>query len=206
MKDATWYFDFISPFAFLQWRKMAALDERARLVCQPVLLVAMLRHWGQLGPAEIEPKRRFTCKHIYWIARRDGVTLRFPPRHPFNPLPLLRLCIACGNTPQVVGRLLDYVWAEGRLPDETEHWEALLDELGIAPAALEQDAVKQALRTNTDTAIKGGVFGVPTLVVDDELFWGYDSFQFALDYLDDPGATLPEALRAPDAPPPGKPR
>ena len=91
MKRATWYFDFISPFAYLQWRRLR--DER-RLALEPVpiLFAAVLDHVGQKGPAEIPGKRTFTYRFVHWQARRAGVPLRFPPAHPFNPMAALRLC------------------------------------------------------------------------------------------------------------------
>jgi 2-hydroxychromene-2-carboxylate isomerase len=82
-----WYFDFISPFAYLHWPKVkAAMSERA-IMPVPILFAAVLDTRGQKGPAEIPSKREFTYRHVLWQARQAGVPLRFPPTHPFNPLP-----------------------------------------------------------------------------------------------------------------------
>jgi 2-hydroxychromene-2-carboxylate isomerase len=157
-----------------------------------VLLAGLLAHWGQLGPAEIGPKRSFIYRQVSWLARRRGVPLALPSAHPFNPLPLLRLAIHREVSDEVVARLFDFVWRDGKLPDDRAAWAALLDELGVenAERAIGAESVKQALRANTEAAIAAGVFGVPTLAVGEMLFWGNDSTQMACDYANDPRSFL----------------
>ena len=58
---------------------------------RPVLFAGMLAHHGQKGPAEIEAKRAWTFRHVHWLAHSHGIPMDTPARHPFNPLPLLRL-------------------------------------------------------------------------------------------------------------------
>ena len=116
-----WYFDFISPFSYLQWPRVrdlrAGRPDRPAIVPVPILLGAVLDARGQKGPAEIVGKREFTYRHVLWQARRQGVALRFPPRHPFNPLHALRLCIAAGTTADAVSAIFDWIWADGRAVD-----------------------------------------------------------------------------------------
>lgn len=179
-----WCFDFISPFAYLQWARLGELPAAVELRPRPVLLGAILKHWGQLGPAEIAPKRRFTYQHVTWLAARAGLPFTMPAGHPFNSLPLLRLAWALGPTPVVVERLFRYVWVDGHIPQQAEPWAALLAELG-APG--DEAAAKEQLRQATDGAIAHGVFGVPTAVAGGQLFWGYDAADMLLDYCRDPG-------------------
>jgi 2-hydroxychromene-2-carboxylate isomerase len=181
-----WYFDVVSPFAYLHWRKVQALAARREVALVPVLLAAILTARGQKGPAEIPGKREFTYRHVLWQARREGVPLRFPPTHPFNPVAALRACIAAGGTPAAVDAVFDWIWAQGRAGDSVEALAPLLPRLGVAASALADDAVKAALRANTDAALVAGVFGVPTLQVGESLFWGNDAHAFALALLDDP--------------------
>ncbi len=188
-----WYFDFVSPFAFLQWQRLGELPASARLTPRPVLLAGILGHWGQRGPAEIAPKRVFTYQHVTWLAARRGVPLRFPAGHPFNPLPLLRLALALGPSAELVTRLFRFVWVDGHLPQEPAPWRALLAELGVAEQQVE--AQKQALRGATEAAVAAGVFGVPAAVVDGRLFWGYDATDMLLDYCREPDRFDSEAMR-----------
>jgi 2-hydroxychromene-2-carboxylate isomerase len=181
-----WYFDVISPFAYLQWPKLKALAARREVVLVPVLLAAVLAARGQKGPAEIPGKREFTYRHVLWQAREAGVPLRFPPAHPFNPVTALRLCIAGGCTVAVVDAVFEWIWVQGKAGDSSEALQPLLQQLGIGADAVADPTVKNALRANTDAALAAGVFGVPTLQVGDALFWGNDAHGFALAVLDDP--------------------
>lgn len=187
-----WYFDFISPFSYLQWQRLKPMlrerenagEEPVKLV--PIVFAAVLDACGQKGPAEIPGKREFTYRHVLWLARQAGVPLRFPPTHPFNPLAALRLSIAAGDTPEAVDSVFDWLWTHGRTGDSVEALVPLLAALDIPAEALESDATKAALRANTDAAIAAGVYGVPTLSIGGELFWGNDAFDFALAALHDP--------------------
>lgn len=195
MTRAYWYFDFISPYAYLQWFRLPQLRGACELELRPILLAALLDHWGQRGPAEIAPKRLFTYHQVRWLARRHGVALKIPQAHPFNPLRLLRLCIYLGGSEAVVQRLFEFVWRDGCIPENAAAWSALTAELG-APNAEEgigRDEIKGALRANTETAIAAGVFGVPTIVADGQLFWGNDATDMVRDYLDDPASFTADA-------------
>ena len=184
-QQVDWYFDFISPYAWLQAETLDCLPPGVQLRCKPVLFAALLEHWGQLGPAEIAPKRVFTYRYIVWRAVKLGLRVHLPPSHPFNPLPLLRLAIVLGNEPQKMRRLFRFVWSEGKLPEEASAWRSLVEELGVpdAQARIAAPEVKMQLRSNGEEAIAAGVFGVPTLVIDGTLFWGVDATDMAADYL-----------------------
>ncbi|HVF64753.1 MAG TPA: 2-hydroxychromene-2-carboxylate isomerase [Casimicrobiaceae bacterium] len=208
---ADWYFDFISPFAYLQGERLASLAPQIRIRYRPVLFAGLLAANGHKGPAEIASKRVFTYRFVVWQADKLGIPLRFPHEHPFNPLPLLRLAIACDCAPDAVHRIFRFVWRDGRLPDLPIEWAELADDLGIRDAAarIADPDVKNALRANTDEAIGRGVFGVPTLAIDDTLFWGLDATEMARDYVTagrrfvDPEyervATLPEGAQRSEA-------
>lgn len=197
MMRAQWYFDFISPYAYLQAQRIQRLRESCELEPRPILLAALLSHWGQLGPAEIAPKRVFTYKQVRWLARRQGVALAIPEAHPFNPLKLLRLAIHLGSRDEVVRRLFEFVWRDGHIPENEAAWRALTTELGVANAdeAIARDEIKRALRANTEAAIAAGVFGVPTIAIDGQLFWGNDATDMACDYLGDPDSFAADAAQ-----------
>jgi 2-hydroxychromene-2-carboxylate isomerase len=185
MPSVDWYFDFISPFAYLQSEQLPVVAGRLRIRYRPVLFAALLDANGQKGPAEIPGKRAFTYKFVVWQARRQGIALKFPHEHPFNPLRLLRLAIACDCHPDAVQRIFRFVWRDGRLPDLPIEWAELAHDLGMpdADARIATGEVKDALRRNTDEALSRGVFGVPTLAIGGELFWGADATEMALDYV-----------------------
>lgn len=188
MTAIDWYFDFISPFSYLAWQKVKTLPPTtASLRPVPIVFGAVLAACGQKGPAEIPGKREFTYRHVLWQSRQEGVTLRFPPAHPFNPLPALRLCVAAGATVEAVDAVFDWIWGQGHAGDSLEALAPLAAALGVDSAAIGSDATKAALRANTEAAIAAGVYGVPTLVFDGSMFWGNDAHAFALAALHDPG-------------------
>ena len=186
----SWVFDVISPFAYLAFPRLEELPGGVELEVVPVLLAALLDNFGQRGPAEIPSKRRFTYRFVLWRARRLGLPLRMPPAHPFNPLVALRLIIAAGNNSRAAGTVLRAVFGEGRDVTDPAVIADLAAQLGVADpqGALADPAIKQRLRDNTQWACSRGVFGVPTLVIGEELFWGHDAIDMALDYLSKPQA------------------
>jgi 2-hydroxychromene-2-carboxylate isomerase len=201
----SWVFDVISPFSYLAFPRLAQLPPRVHLELVPVLLAGLLERFGQLGPAEIHSKRRFTYRFVLWRARRLGMPMRMPPVHPFNPLAALRLIIAAGSDKRAAGTVLDAVFREGRDVSDPAVIADLARGLGVADphGAVADPAIKQRLRANTDWAIARGIFGVPTLVVGEEFFWGHDAVDMALDYLKNPQVFADAAMQAADTLPVG---
>jgi 2-hydroxychromene-2-carboxylate isomerase len=187
--QASWYFDVISPFAYLNFHALQALRPRLQIRYVPVLFAGLLKHWGQLGPAEIPAKRKYIYRHCLWQAQQQGVPLKVPPQHPFNPLPALRLITALGAGEAVVREVYGFIFGEGRDIGDATEWQALTARLGVADARslIEAPATKQALQDQTAEAIAHGVFGVPTLLCRGELFWGNDSLGLLRDFLEQPG-------------------
>ncbi len=204
---ATWYFDFISPFAYLQLPKILALRDRLDITPVPIVFGAVLAHHGQLGPAEIAGKREFTYRFVQWQAVRAGVPLRFPPAHPFSSLAALRLCVAGGSDWHAVTTIFDHLWRDGRSGADASDLAEPARALGVtdAAAAIAHGEVKARLRANTDEALAAGVFGVPMLRLGDSLFWGNDATPMLEDWLATPElfasaeyqrlATLPAAVQ-----------
>ncbi|MGB0210656.1 2-hydroxychromene-2-carboxylate isomerase [Algiphilus sp.] len=199
MRTVDWYFDFISPFAYIAFERLHTLPADVRIQYRPVLFAALLDHWGQKGPAEIAPKRQWTFRWCTWLAQQHGITLRAPAVHPFNPLPYLRLCLAADCNPDAIRTIYRAIWTTGADPESPEQHRALADSLGIDPARTADPAIKQALRDGTASAAAAGVFGVPTLRIDGELFWGVDGMAFAADFIRDPAVLDSPGMRAIDA-------
>ena len=190
MKTLRFFFDPISPYAALAFAHLpqALVGCSYELVHVPVLFAAMLKANGQKGPAEIEGKRQWTFRQVYFLAHQLGVPLRLPAQHPFNPLALLRLCWASarpGDTPNrlAVEQVMQHVWAsEGADANAPERLAALRAQMTLHQDP-EGEAVKAALRQATDEALALGVFGVPTVEVDGRLFWGLDALPMLAAYL-----------------------
>lgn len=196
MPRLTWYFDFISPFSYLQLCRFGELPADAEVGYVPVLFAGLLGHWGQKGPAEIAPKRAFTYQYLQWYAEKHGIPFRMPPAHPFNPLKALRLCVALGSTPEVVQNIFEFIWTQGRTLEGND-WSSLCNRLEVSDpdAIIGVQAVKDTLKQNTEAAAARGVFGVPTFEVDGRLFWGMDATEMLIDYLERPDAFESEEVK-----------
>lgn len=188
MKHIDFYFDPISPYAYLAFEKLPeALQGISHSVCyKPILFAALLATHGQLGPAEIAPKREWTYRQVLWQAHTLGVPMQMPAAHPFNPLALLRLALACGK-PQsaapdaalwpnryVCEQVLAHVWQGGGDAADAGRLAALTERLA-PPCSPSSEEVKAQLRSSTDEALALGLFGVPSCVVDGKVFWGLDA-------------------------------
>ncbi len=181
MKRIVFWFDVISPFVHLAFERLPQVLEGCsyEVAYRPLLLAALLQYHGQKGPAEIDSKRAWTFRHVHWLARQHGITMATPLTHPFNPLALQRLALACaptGGLPnrRVVQTLLAHVWHGGADANDA----ARLDELRVQLAPQRDagaDEIKAELRAHSDEAIARGVFGVPSFELDGRLFWGLDS-------------------------------
>jgi 2-hydroxychromene-2-carboxylate isomerase len=188
MKTIEFYLDFISPYAWLGFDALpkALQGISHRVVHKPVLFAAMLKHYGQLGPAEIPAKRDWTYRQVLWQAKQQGTPLQLPAMHPFNPLGLLRLATACDADGQpsrfVCEQVFRHVWCSGQDAADPQRLAQLAAQL--KPARDPSDAdVKQALQAQTESAIAQGIFGVPTWVVDGRHFWGQDALPMLRAYL-----------------------
>ena len=189
MKTIVCYLDFISPYAYLAFQALpkSLMGVSHRMAYKPVLFAAMLKHHGQLGPAEIAGKGEWTYRQVLWQAKQLGVPLDMPQSHPFNPLPLLRLAVACSSDGEpnrfVCEAIFKHVWQGGAAADDAARLQALAQQM--APQrSVDASEVKDQLKTNTEEAIARGVFGVPSFCVDDKVFWGLDALPMLRAYLD----------------------
>jgi 2-hydroxychromene-2-carboxylate isomerase len=185
---ARWHFDFVSPFSYLHLKLLDGIGMPLEIEAVPVLFAGLLDATGSRGPAEIPAKRIQTYRYCTWLARREGIPLRFPPRHPFNPLFGLRLAVAGEASLETVERMFDVIWKDGRDPEDAETMSAMARAAGVddALAATSAPGVKARLRSNTEAAAAEGIYGVPTFEIAGEYFWGCDSIGLMNDFLRNP--------------------
>ena len=182
MRSLQFFFDVVSPYAWLGWHELNACRRRLDLEVDalPVLFGVLLDARGGVGPAELPEKRAYTFRDVQRCAQLAGLRLSGPPRHPFNPLKALRLCAALSDAEARfvwAGKLLDAAWSEGRDLESEDTLRELLLGSQLSPDLLDAittPAVKDQLRAYVDRALALGVFGVPSFVIGSELFWGHD--------------------------------
>ena len=187
MRPLEFYFDYLSPYAYFSWKKIEefCFDHKVELIIKPVVFGKLLDHWGQLGPAEIPPKREWLFKSCLFYASSHNLPLSFPKYHPFNSLSALRASlkmVSGEHQEKLVSALFHSGWGEGKDIGNLEVVSSVALEIGLDGDALKESIsrreVKDALKSNTDEAISKGVFGIPTIIFGDELFWGNDQFEY----------------------------
>ncbi len=184
---ATFYYDIVSPFAYLYLMQRSRLEKALDIKPVPVLLGGLLRATENKGPGEVAAKRPHTYQFCVWQAERLGIPFRFPEHHPFMTVTAQRLLVEQNADWKMVERAFDYVWVEGKDPNLS--WPEFCSHLGLAADTPKPESaeVKTQLIANTNQAKAAGAFGVPALVVNQHCFWGVDTIDWVLDYLGRPG-------------------
>lgn len=192
MKELNFYFDFLSPFSFFAWKRIEHLElsKKFKIHFKPVALGSLLNHWQIKGPGEITPKREFLLKQCLRYAAKNGIEFTTPKTHPFNSLYALRLALkSVGGDKQeeVIKTLWNAGWSERIDMGEPEELLTQLKKNNLPADELYEKSfsreAKQELKNNIQEAISFGVFGVPSFVVDEELFWGNDSIEDLLHFI-----------------------
>jgi 2-hydroxychromene-2-carboxylate isomerase len=199
------FFDFISPYSYLAWTQARALGARVghEVEPRPVLFAGILNALGTKGPAEVPARRAYVMKNLLRAAHRTGVPLAPPPAHPFNPLTALRVAaldLDAALRWRIIDALFAATWGGGGGIEGPARVGTVLRQAGIDEAPLlalaETPEAKERLRRNTDEALARGAFGVPTLFVQGEMFFGFDSFPELEAFLrgEDPAARNAELI------------
>jgi 2-hydroxychromene-2-carboxylate isomerase len=188
------FFDVGSPASYLAWTQLPGLCQRGRaqLIQRPMLLGAVFQATGNRSPVAVEAKRRYMLADLERHARRYGVAFRHNPHFPINTLALMRG--ATGVQMRMPERLDDYLgavfrglWIDQRNLADPAIVAATLTAAGFDPAQFQglvaDDAVKLALRATTDEAVARGVFGAPTVFVDNQMYFGQDRLSFVAEAL-----------------------
>ncbi len=192
-KKIKFYFDFLSPYSYFGWQshKNQPLSEY-EFEYIPVAMGQLFNHFEIKGPALVKPKREYLLKFCFRYAKKSNIYFAPPKEHPFNPLYALRLATkecAGENQRKIIDLLFSWAWSSKQInlsnPDEIE---AALNQAGLNGSKLLEKAssreVKQALKNNVAAAIENEVFGVPTFITENELFWGNDSIPDLLNFLE----------------------
>ncbi|SPA22876.1 DSBA oxidoreductase [Cupriavidus taiwanensis] len=193
-RQVEFFFDFGSPYSYLAWKELPRVAQRtgATIVWRPILLGGVFKATGNHSPAEVPAKLGWLHADTARWAGRYGVPFRQNPHFPVNTLMLMRG--ATGYLRQDEATFLRYadaifsaMWEQGRNLNDPAEIGAVLAAAGFDPGAaltlVDDPEVKQALKRDTEHAVTRGVFGAPSFIVGDELFWGNDRLLFVEDAL-----------------------
>jgi len=193
-KTVEFYFDLGSPATYLAYTQLPKICEQtdSQLIYVPILLGGVFKATGNASPATIAAKGKYMFQDLDRYARRYGVPLKFNPHFPINTLMLMRAVTGMQlRHPQrflaFVDCLFKALWVDGRSLDEPATVAAVLNQNGFDPdevlALTAEEEIKAALKVNTEKAVQRGVFGAPSMFVDDQLFFGQDRLDFVLEAL-----------------------
>ncbi|OQR98106.1 DSBA oxidoreductase, partial [Achlya hypogyna] len=163
---ATFYYDILSPYAYILLKTRAPLEQKLHLRPVPIFLPGLFKAHGVVGPMAIPSKRAFIYASVVHTTKKLGIPFKFSPRHPFTAVSALRLLTQIDADLNQVEMAFDFVFGQGNDPDDND--------------------IKAKLIANTVEAARRGVFGVPTIEVNDRLFFGSDSMEWLLEYVDNP--------------------
>lgn len=193
-KSVEFYFDLGSPATYLAYTQLPKICAQAdsQLIYIPMLLGGVFKATGNASPATIPAKGRYMFQDLERYAQRYGVPLKYNPNFPINTLMLMRAVTGMQlRHPQRFQAFIDCLfhalWVEARSLDEPATVAAVLTHNGFDPAqvlALTADEeVKAALKANTEQAVARGVFGAPSMFVDNQLYFGQDRLDFVIEAL-----------------------
>ena len=187
LKSIHFYFDYISPYAYFAWHKLPSIAKKFNCLIEvhPVVFGKLLDKWGQLGPAEIPPKKKWLNEYCLRYAAINKIEYNPPKKHPFNPLASLRMSLKAVsgiNQLQVIDTIFKGGWGQGKDLGDLATLISLLEKKSIDGKYLGEQVsknyVKKLLINETNSAIEKGIFGVPSIIIDDNLFWGNDQIEY----------------------------
>ena len=187
-KQVEFYFDFGSPYSYLAYKALPgiAVAHAAQIVWRPMLLGGVFKATGNHSPAEIPAKSKWMHQDMQRWAARYGAVFKHNPHFPINTLMLMRGAVGMQmrgtHFDKYVETIFHAMWAEPRNLGEPAELAAVLQQAGFDAAAflslVNDAAVKEELKKNTEEAVARGVFGAPTFFVGEEMFWGQDRLDF----------------------------
>ena len=189
IKPFEFYFDFGSPYSFLAHKQIRKIesDNSIKIKYIPILLGGLLKLAGIKANADIPIKGKYMIKDCKLWAEKNQITFKFNNYFPINTLNLMRSAIVAEKknfAENFINKVFDAIWKDGLNLNDDLIIEKLLKNLDINPKSFlleaTEPAIKTELKKRTEDAFKMGIFGAPTFVVNNKIFWGQDRIEFAL--------------------------
>lgn len=180
MKKIDFYFDFLSPYSYLAWTWVRNAPYEFHFY--PISMATVITSYETKGPAQIKPKREYLFREILRRTKLLNIPFTTPKNLPFNSLYALRLSlqsVAKEKQKEIIDAIYTAGWTQGLDIGNDDVLKEVLKEKKLYSdeliARMEDKAARVELKANNSKALEMGVFGVPTFVFDNELFWGHDS-------------------------------
>ncbi len=183
MKKIEFYFDFLSPYSYLAWTWVRSQPYEFSFI--PVSVASVIASYDTKGPAQIAPKRNYLFKDLLRFSKLNNIPFTIPKHLPFNSLYALRLSLESTsgeNQKNIIDAIFRAGWEHGLdIGSDDVLKEVLKDQNLYSDELIEKMESKQAridLKTNIERALQQELFGVPSFMVEGEMFWGNDSTKY----------------------------
>ena len=189
IKSIDFYFDFISPYSYLAHKKIQIIKKEKNIVFnyRPILVGGLHNLQGITAPAFIKPKLKHMISDCDLIAKKDKFDFIWNSKFPINSLNIMRgyLFINNENKDLYLNIMFDAYWKDNLDISNEEILKSLLEKCKINPDSffeeIKDTKIKEKLKNVTQEAHNKDVFGAPTFVINNKIFWGQDRLEFALD-------------------------
>ena len=189
IKSFEFYFDFGSPYTFLAHKEIRKIEKEnsIKIKYMPILLGDLLKSVGVKPNADIPIKAKYMIKDCKLWADKKNIVLKFNNYFPIVTLNLLRCVLVAekkGFAQNFINKVFDAIWEDGLNLNDNIIVEKLLKNIGINPKTFVMESVdnkiKDELKKRTDEAYKKGIFGSPSFIVNNKIFWGQDRLEFVV--------------------------
>ena len=189
IKPFDFYFDFVSPYSFLAHKeiKKIEINEKVKIRYNPILLGGLHNLHGIKAPAFIPAKAKHMVRDCKLIAEKNNIKFKFNSYFPIRSLNLMRGVLVAEEDnikKYYIDNIFNTIWQDGLNMNDAIVIQKILQNLNVNPKTfslrISSSLIKDLLRKKTNEAYEKGIFGAPTFVVNNKIFWGQDRIEFAL--------------------------
>ena len=188
-KSLDFYFDFISPYSFLAYKKLKPLiiENKIKINFKPILLGGLHKLGGITAPAFNERKMKNMKNDCELVAEKNNIKFKWNTKFPINSLYLMRGYLVIDNELKYnfFQICFDFYWKDNLDISDDKNISEILKLINFDfkefKKKIENEKIKNELKELTDKAFKKDIFGAPTFVVNNKIFWGQDRLDYALD-------------------------
>ena len=188
-KNIEFYFDFISPYTYIGHKRIEKEGNNINFIYKPILLGGLHKLWNITPQAHIEPKKQFMIMDCEMVSKKFKIDFNFNSNFPLSTIKLMRGCLILkgDQLKKFIKLVFEAYWKNNEDITDEEVLTKILDQIEINitefTKKIEKPETKEQLKTLTNEAFKKKIFGAPTYVVNDKIFWGQDRFEYALEEL-----------------------
>ena len=188
-KFIDFYFDFISPYSYLAHKRIRKIqkEKEIKFIYKPILLGGLHNLAGITAPALIKSKKKFLIDDCEMVAKKFKIDFKFNEKFPINSLSLMRGMLVINNEIKdlFIDRFFDAYWSLNSDLENKEIVGKILKKINVDPVIFYENIIKQETKDNlkniTQQAFDKKIFGAPTFIVNNKIFWGQDRLDYALD-------------------------